>query len=135
MKRFCVNGHDTKVVGRDSARRCRECERERGRVRDATAARKALKTSQARARRRAIAASLRVFKLAKGCLLCGSRDDLEFHHRLPAKKKTLVPAARTWASMKAEIVKCDVLCVDCHRLVTWGLPGDVLALSAVWIPD
>lgn len=139
-KRFCVNGHDTKKVGRDSGRHCRECERERDRQRATTPTRRAYKSVQLAARKRAkaklIRGSLRIFKLARGCLLCGSRKDLVLHHRDPASKDFgLGSKARTWAALKREVVKCDVLCSDCHNLITSKLRGEALALSALWIPD
>ena len=64
------------------------------------------------------------------CVDCGKSDPvvLEFDHRDPAGKVATVTALvhrRRWASVQAEIAKCDVRCVNCHRRRTaeqfgWG---------------
>jgi hypothetical protein len=54
------------------------------------------------------------------CIDCGADDVLvlEFDHRDPATKwkpiATLV-MTKTWARVRAEIDKCNVRCVNCHR--------------------
>jgi hypothetical protein len=65
-------------------------------------------------------------KIQSGCNLCGYNAypaALEFHHREPESK--LFPIA--WAISKCvakaaillEIEKCDVLCSNCHRVLTF----------------
>jgi len=64
------------------------------------------------------------------CVDCGQPDPvvLEFDHRDPAEKVAAVTALvrrRRWVSVQAEIDKCDVRCVNCHRRRTaeqysWG---------------
>ncbi len=61
----------------------------------------------------------------QGCENCGERDPrlLEFDHRDPAKKKHNVSTLLrnlAWSNktLQAEIRKCRVLCVSCHRLHT-----------------
>lgn len=42
----------------------------------------------------------------------------DFHHRNPAEKDKKIArmAAKSWASLKKELDKCDLLCCVCHRL-------------------
>lgn len=77
---------------------------------------------------------VRRYKAANGCVNCGeSRPDcLDLHHREPAEKnpKLARSAGRLhpgggshWKRLRydeivTEIRKCDVLCANCHRVVT-----------------
>lgn len=64
------------------------------------------------------------------CVDCGCSDPvrLEFDHVDPALKLMDVgtmKVSRRWERVEAEIAKCDVRCVNCHRLRTakqfhWG---------------
>ncbi len=54
------------------------------------------------------------------CLDCGWVGPLctfDFHHRDPAEKEFIWSAVRRrkWEVIEAEINKCDLLCVNCHR--------------------
>ena len=54
-----------------------------------------------------------------GCRRCGSRANLEFHHRDPTTK--LFPVSRALGlgglqKARDEIAKCDCICKTCHRL-------------------
>src|SRR6266850_135011 len=54
------------------------------------------------------------------CVDCGESDPvlLEFDHRDAADKLANVSrlmAAHSWARVQAEIAKCDIRCVNCHR--------------------
>jgi hypothetical protein len=54
------------------------------------------------------------------CVDCGESDIaiLEFDHRDPAEKRMSVAALALnagWATVSAEIEKCDVRCANCHR--------------------
>ena len=90
---------------------------------------------KANARHAKIRATLNDVKIALGCVLCGTRERLEFHHRDPERKSIDMADAMSWKRVHEEIAKCDVLCVSCHRNITANLVGDALALSANWIPD
>lgn len=60
------------------------------------------------------------FKLSKGCLLCGyieCSSALTFHHKDPKEKKFEISSSysgQSLESLKLEIEKCEVLCVNCH---------------------
>jgi len=64
----------------------------------------------------------RMFQYLVGhpCIGCGESDPvvLEFDHRDAADKLeavALLATKRRWAVVRAEIDKCDVRCVNCHR--------------------
>ena len=48
---------------------------------------------------------------------------MDFDHRDPEKKVAGVGAMVNWGVKKlvAEILKCDVVCANCHRLRTWSI--------------
>lgn len=58
-------------------------------------------------------------KEARGgkCALCGSSENLEFHHRDPENKEFDV--SRIWnkpgSVFEQELEKCDLLCEVCHK--------------------
>ena len=67
----------------------------------------------------------------KGCLFCGSKKDLTFHHVDHKSKKNNVPHVRFLWKTHEEAKKCWILCDNCHRglhatengvkrLVTWN---------------
>jgi hypothetical protein len=64
-------------------------------------------------------------KMGKSCVRCGIDDYrlLDFHHRDPALKVDRLSVADSahWSRKKImeEIVKCDLLCANCHRLMHW----------------
>lgn len=55
------------------------------------------------------------------CMKCGYnkyQEVLEFHHRNPSKKDFNILSkgyCRSWERVKNEIIKCDLLCANCHR--------------------
>lgn len=54
------------------------------------------------------------------CAECGSSDNLEFDHIDP-KKKTANMArlwSCSWTAIEAELVKCQLLCTECHLAKT-----------------
>ncbi len=62
-----------------------------------------------------------------GCERCGYNrclEALEFHHRDPSTKRFLVNgsvlAAKRWEVILEEAAKCDILCANCHREITYG---------------
>lgn len=70
---------------------------------------------------------VRAYKTLLKCAVCGEAESacLDFHHRNPAEKLfTLSSAAdlskRTMEEIKAEALKCDPLCANCHRKLHAG---------------
>lgn len=71
---------------------------------------------------------LREIKAERGCVRCGEKDPivLQFHHRNPAEKE-LTRAQLITCSLErveAEIVKCDVVCANCHLIIHEELRSD-----------
>lgn len=62
-------------------------------------------------------------KANAGCARCDERDVrcLDLHHRDPGTKNRKFSYRRrtfptmSWVDIEAELVKCDVLCSNCHR--------------------
>lgn len=55
-----------------------------------------------------------------GCVLCGSFNDLDFHHVHPKEKKFLISGFHIGvplAILKLELSKCRLLCSLCHHAV------------------
>ncbi len=65
---------------------------------------------------------LNEYKSAHKCGRCGFADwrALQFHHRNSEDKVTEVTTAVTrgwsWERIFAEIVKCDLICANCHQI-------------------
>lgn len=61
----------------------------------------------------------------KPCMDCGVEHPqwaMEFDHREPSEKKFTIAHGFYGVGMRrleAEIAKCDVVCVNCHRVRTW----------------
>ena len=61
------------------------------------------------------------------CNLCGETHlaCLEFHHREASKKEKtvsrMVREASNFETILKEIAKCDILCANCHRKVTFPI--------------
>jgi hypothetical protein len=69
-----------------------------------------------------------LFKEYKSKLKCGhcGQDHpatLQFHHKDPSEKKFTISTAigRNWplSKIEEEIVKCEVLCANCHAILHW----------------
>lgn len=65
-------------------------------------------------------------KLEKGCIKCGYNEHhaaLDFHHR-NGKTDKVMNISRlcnySWKKVLEEIEKCDVICSNCHRILTFG---------------
>lgn len=87
------------------------------------------KFRQARARQKywqRAKAYVRLLKLRLGCKHCGFREHfaaLEFHHRKRTRKifeiATAISKCINFERVQQEIKKCDVLCSNCHRILTF----------------
>jgi len=80
------------------------------------------------------------YKSAHPCIQCGESDPrcLSFHHRDPSKKEHNISSLKrcSWELIKVEIVKCDILCGNCHRkvheaLVVASLANELLGKRGV----
>ena len=64
---------------------------------------------------------LREYKNECECIKCGENHPvcLDFHHRDPKKKESMIAqlVSTGWCKERIlkEIEKCDVLCANCHR--------------------
>lgn len=108
---------------RDRTRRSRQC---KACVREYTNAhyrrnverRKREISSSNKRRADAIRDRLRAIKTERGCADCGESDPivLEFDH-LRDKEFDISSGGRgvAWSRIEAEILKCDVVCANCHR--------------------
>jgi hypothetical protein len=79
--------------------------------------RKASDAERSRRIQRGWTETLRILKMAQGCVLCGKRDGRLVHHHLdPAGKKQSVSQMSTFCieSIIEEISKCTVLCTYHH---------------------
>lgn len=74
-------------------------------------------------RRNKIVASLNKIKESYGCKRCGVTDFrvLQFHHRDSNDKKFNISdrcrSDRSLTTLLKEVVKCDVLCANCHFIL------------------
>ena len=72
--------------------------------------------SKVRRHRHKIAA---ISLLGGKCMDCGYDDirSLEFHHEYPSKKEFNIGSVvnKKWTIIKEEILKCKLLCSNCHR--------------------
>jgi hypothetical protein len=64
------------------------------------------------------------YKLLKGCEFCGYRDHfsaLHLDHLDPSKKFKALSRMQTYSKsrIKEEIIKCRVLCANCHAVYTF----------------
>lgn len=89
-----------------------------------------------RTRQRRIVRWLQAVKIRRGCCICGYRTytgALEFHHIDPDTKERELTQAKTLRTALREVVKCAVLCANCHREVHAGLIRDLRPV--VLMPD
>ncbi len=74
-------------------------------------------------RRKKLRRYIAKYKEEHPCIYCGEAHIglLTFHHRNPEEKRLLISHVprQEWSinTLKKEIEKCDVLCVECHRKV------------------
>jgi hypothetical protein len=79
--------------------------------------------AQTKARREENRRQVLLYLAAHPCVDCGNGNavTLEFDHRDPTQKLTEVSrliVSRRWRRVLAEIEKCDVRCINCHRRKT-----------------
>ena len=81
--------------------------------------------SSPRARKRAIKWRLaQIHKLAQGCANCGYNANayaLQFDHIRGEKKQAvsdLIRSDYSWETIKEEMLKCEVVCANCHAIRT-----------------
>ena len=64
---------------------------------------------------------LDAIKVVTGCERCGYDENpvaLHFHHRNPVEKDfTISESNRSVKSILEEVIKCDILCANCHAVV------------------
>ncbi|SRR6266566_4330040 len=84
------------------------------------------KDKQAASARARYAARWEMFYGSGACIDCGSTKNLEYDHRDPSTKLANVSSllTKSLARLKAEVDKCDLRCLLCHRqkarLQRWG---------------
>ena len=59
------------------------------------------------------------------CIRCGFNEHvcaLEFHHRDPSQKEgKIIGSTASLDRQRAEALKCDLLCSNCHKIIHYGL--------------
>lgn len=82
---------------------------------------KTRRDAENRARQQRLYEWVNAYRKEHPCIRCGETDTrcLDFHHRNPADKEIEVANALRWGwsvqRLGIEILKCDVLCANCHR--------------------
>ncbi len=77
-------------------------------------------SARAKAKRRQLIAQ---YKLDQGCAICGYKghpDALDFDHLPGTDKKAAVSQMyrAAWTEVMKEIEKCQILCANCHRIIS-----------------
>lgn len=127
---FSIDGFPTinKKTNKKSSL-CANCKREYDR--EWWAKHKHLKLEEKRVRSKRRHKSLRLYivnflKKTK-CILCEISDwrVLEFHHRDQNEKKFNLANGPSYSlrEIKIEIAKCDVVCANCHKIITMNQFG------------
>ena len=75
-----------------------------------------------RVRRAAMVDLLNEYKMQCGCVYCHNNSlALEFHHVGSEKVANVCRlVCRSWENIKTEIDKCEVVCANCHAIITKG---------------
>lgn len=68
---------------------------------------------------------IKEWKEVRGCVKCLEKDSacLDFHHIDPLEKEVVIANVAghwSWKRLQTEIVKCAVLCSNCHRKLHAG---------------
>mgnify|MGYP001560853083 CR=1 FL=1 len=71
--------------------------------------------------RKKISDAVQEFKQIIGCVICGAKENLTFHHTKPKTKRgTISKMISHFVAphrILNEILKCTVLCEECHKKV------------------
>lgn len=132
MEKFCSKCNQTKdfvEFGKNKKRKyglqnyCKQCQAEYQRVYYEDSDNKSKKASLVKQRQNAIREWMISFKKTKRCVKCGNGDFrvLDFHHK-GDKLFSISDAVACGHSVKSlleEIEKCECLCSNCHRIVTY----------------
>lgn len=72
---------------------------------------------QVRLRQNARRRVIQHMKVVEGCVRCGVREELVWHHTNPQTKCFCLgnPGGRAWKVIMDEMDKCVVLCDTCHK--------------------
>ena len=107
--------------------RCRECSRAYSRNQYATKRDYCLAKSHKRTTELFVSNTKRLnaYKAKRGCRYCSENDPvaLDMHHRDPKEKKHSISSrmgTAKWDKLMKEVVKCDVVCSNCHRKLHAG---------------
>ena len=108
------HANNTRPDGRQGV--CRECKKLY--IRSHYSENKVYYKEKARARTRALVLKVQEIKSSLGCGRCGERHPacLHFHHRDSRHKEFSLArsASKSWERVLAEMLKCDLLCANCH---------------------
>lgn len=78
---------------------------------------------------------LQEYKLEKGCTDCGYNKHsaaLDFDHLPGTVKKEAIRSGASfgWVALLEEIMKCEVVCSNCHRIRTYERRREVMPVSS-----
>jgi 5-methylcytosine-specific restriction endonuclease McrA len=88
------------------------------------AANRLVKQEKIRNRIRLHTLRLNYIKTKAGCTRCNERDPmvLEFNHKVPLTKLFNIGRtkgkSKSWNTIMEEVLKCEILCANCHKRVT-----------------
>ena len=71
--------------------------------------------------------------ICQGCGYSKCLRALAFHHRDPSKKLFGIGGShcRSWTSIKLELDKCDLLCMNCHAELHDSEPGRMVSQAVL----
>ena len=78
--------------------------------------------------KRRFQAKMKIIKyLGSKCVDCGTSENrihwtaFQCNHRIPKEKSFSISDNKciSWAKLKPELDKCDLVCANCHSRITW----------------
>jgi hypothetical protein len=78
-----------------------------------------IKRERRRRRKEQIRSFVKEYMQQHVCKMCGTKNNLTFHHRDPSKKRGDISKLVSYKSLSLiqnEISKCDILCRHCHDI-------------------